>query len=177
MALVAPFFYNWRQRNTERYGELLAALREMNILREAIDAISIEKAATPLYRMPTTISDVALPKLIGEGMLSDLEAIAIIDYLARVHELNDCLLRASVAQAACEYAAVSDEFKRTVTKARELVDSSTGYSCHDKAHMTISGVLNRPSMLRVPALWRSKRDHPVTKCRATWGVQDERVPH
>jgi hypothetical protein len=177
VALVVPLFYNWRKRSTERYGELVAALRELNISREAIDALSIEKAAMPLYRLPTTISDVALPKLIGDGMLSDLEAIAIIDYLARVHELNNCLQRASVAQAACEDAAVSDEFKRTVAKAREIVDSSTGYSCHDKAHMTISGVINRPSMLRVPVLWRPKRDHPLTKSRGPWGVEDERVPH
>src|SRR5947208_3535106 len=100
MALVLPYFYTWRKRNAERYDELLVALREMSISRAAIEALSNEKAATPLYRLPTTICDIALPKLIGEGILSDLEVIAVLDYLARVHALNDGLQRVSLAQAA-----------------------------------------------------------------------------
>src|SRR4051812_16879789 len=172
MALVLPFFNNWRKRNAERYDELVAALGEINISRAAVDAIRIERAAAPLYRLPTTISDIALPKLIGEGILSDLEVIAVIDYLARVHALNDGLQRASVAQAACNYAGASEEFKRNVTKAGELLDSSTGHSCHDKAFMAIAGVLHKPSMLRVSLPWRPKPDDPLIKSRAAWGLKD-----
>jgi hypothetical protein len=117
-----PLWWSWWRRWVERNGEITAMhvelFRVSLILRELIAA----GMTAPLYRLPITITQRALPKLIGDGVLDGSEVYALVEYVNRVEELNRGLDRAGNAHALQDARLLLSEHKRNVAKATELLD-------------------------------------------------------
>jgi len=115
-------------RRTERLGELAAMRAEMfqaHLCMNAIRGTDLIVAA-PLYRLPQLIFKVALPKLIGEGKLTQTEVRALLEYVMRIDELNRGLDRAGDAATADAPLRLNDEYSRNVAKVEHVLDSPPG---------------------------------------------------
>jgi hypothetical protein len=87
-------------------------------LRELIAA----GIAAPLYRLPISITEHALPKLIGDGVLDGNEVYALVEFVNRIEEMNRGLDRAGNAHALQDPRLLLSEHKRNVTKAMEILE-------------------------------------------------------
>jgi len=119
----------WTRRK-ERAGEVLAMTVEMYHARIAMEALPKPDVdgrivLAPLYHLPLTMFERALPKLIGEGLLTDNEVSALVEYVMRAEELNRGLDLATTAVAseinASVNVAVLNQYKRNVAKAAHIL--------------------------------------------------------
>lgn len=112
---------SWRRR-IERRGEVTGMLSELLRVRVQLHALLHDNVAAPLYRLPVAMTAHVLPKLIGDGVLSDNEVYALIEWVNRIEELNRGLERAGAAHAAYHEEAARQEFERNQAKAVEIRD-------------------------------------------------------
>jgi hypothetical protein len=92
-----PLRWARSQRRTERLGELLGMRSEMQQAQVCIEALLNDGVPAPLYHLPLSVFRVALPKLIGDGLLRPFEVSALVEYLNGADELNRGLDRAGEA--------------------------------------------------------------------------------
>jgi hypothetical protein len=90
---------------------------ELFITVSALAALKRDNVAAPLYRLPIAMFSRAVPKLVGEGLLSIDEVGALVEYVNRVEELNRGLDRAGAAHAAGRATQLTEEFERNLAKA------------------------------------------------------------
>jgi hypothetical protein len=122
-----PLLWSAWARRKERRGELIAMQAEMYHARRAMTALSAARpiVLAPLYHLPLTIFERALPKLIGEGLLTENEISGLVEYVMRAEELNRGLDLASAAAAGGEQAAmgaVSEQFTRNLGKVTHILN-------------------------------------------------------
>jgi hypothetical protein len=121
-----PLAWYWLSRRKERRGELIAMQAEMYHAQQAMRTLMTAGIAAPLYQLPLTTFERALPKLIGDGKLSPNEIAALVEYVMRAEELNRGLDRAVDAAAGSDEAtisvAVKREYDRNFLKAEHIVD-------------------------------------------------------
>jgi hypothetical protein len=120
LASAIPTAVEWWRRRVERRGELIAMSAEYYLAARALHALETENVQAPLYRIPLTMFEHALPKLIGEGSLKTGEIAVLIEYVNRIEELNRGLGRASAAHAAEQPKLTEDEFRRNLAKVAGL---------------------------------------------------------
>jgi hypothetical protein len=171
LATVIPFWREWKRRRVERRGEIDSMFVELRLADLALGELRTRDVGAPLYRLPITMFERAVPKLVGEGLLSLNEHAALIEYINRIEELNRGLDRAGAAHAAGRDLRLAEEFNRNRAKAEEffkvekrLVD----HSLYDATKETVfrldeefspvevvllCGAL--PCVLRIPRLWSS----------------------
>jgi hypothetical protein len=117
-----PLWWSRRLRRIERRGEIIAMhvelFRVFLTLRELIAA----GIAAPLYRLPISITEHALPKLIGDGVLDSNEVYALVEFVNRIEEMNRGLDRAGNAHALQDARLLLSEHKRNVAKATEILE-------------------------------------------------------
>jgi hypothetical protein len=89
-----PLLLTRNARRIERRGELVAMQIEMYHAWRFMNALNNRSVPAPLYRVPVTMLEHALPKLIGEGQFTAIEVSALVEYVMRVGELNHGLRRA-----------------------------------------------------------------------------------
>lgn len=107
-------------RRIERRGELTAMQVELDSAWIGMTAMREGGIWAPLYRMPLTEFGRALPKLIGEGKLTQDEIRALVEYVIRLEEINRGLDRAGEAQSAED---AKLEFSRNLEKLKPILDT------------------------------------------------------
>jgi hypothetical protein len=128
-----PLGRAWWQRRIERRGEITAMLEELRLAGDMMDALPHPKrddegrevlVTAPLYRLPLTFFELALPKLIGEGRLDEWEMHGLVEYVTRAEELNRGLQRAiqlyGKGTAGDEINAAKKEWARNCLKAEHI---------------------------------------------------------
>jgi hypothetical protein len=88
-------------RRRERAGEIQAMQVEMYDAKRSMAALRKENISAPLYRLPLTMFERGLPKLVGEGLLTLNEIAGLIEYVMRSEELNRGLDRAGETRFHC----------------------------------------------------------------------------
>lgn len=127
--LAAVFLALWfalrdrSSRRVERRGEITAMLAEVFRARLSMQTLLREDILAPLYRLPIANFDRALPKLIGDGRLEDMEIDVLVEYGNRIEELNRGLERAGDAHS--DGARMVREFKRNRAKALEILEEKS----------------------------------------------------
>jgi hypothetical protein len=130
-----PLAWTFAQRRRERHGEIDAMHIELLSTRDALVELRKRGILAPLYHLPVAICQQALPKLIGDGVLSFNEVGALVQYVNSVEELNRGLERARDAASTLTSApldnepvrivlreATENEYARNCEKARELLE-------------------------------------------------------
>lgn len=116
----------------------------MNALRDIRKRPNVRAA---LYHLPLTMFERALPKLIGEGKLTDNEISGLIEYVMRAQELNRGLDLATAAATSGNEARVSEQWTRNVAKLGHILDEKLqrfdGETVFDTAETAIFGGLLR----------------------------------
>ncbi len=115
---------SWRARNVERRGDLTAMQVELYHAYRNMNALLTQDIAAPLYRMPLTFFEQALPKLIGEGRLTADEISGLVEYVMRAEELNRGLDGAAAAGAFSSE--LVGHFRRNQEKTKHILND------HDK---------------------------------------------
>jgi hypothetical protein len=119
-AAITFWWASWR-RSTERRGEVTAMAVEMYHARRLIGALAADHISAPLYRLPMDMFERHLPKLVGDGVLTDNEVAALVEYVMRAEELNRGFERASAAAAMNDSVAIQQEYARNCTKAQRIM--------------------------------------------------------
>lgn len=90
--------------------------------RSRIASLTLQTIQAPLYRLPTTIFKLALPKLIGDGHLRPPEIDLLVEFVNRIDELNRGLERAGEAHSKNPEGSkwLDQEHSRNVAKAKEI---------------------------------------------------------
>jgi hypothetical protein len=128
----------WRvwQRRRERRGEIRAMQAELRLAEMDMTSL-IDEVAAPLYRLPLSMFERALPKLIGEGELTFNEIGLLVEYVNRAEELNRGLDRAAEASMVAANFMLPGEFERNQLKAeailREILQRHGNRSLRDGA--------------------------------------------
>lgn len=122
-----PILSARRRRRVERRGEITAMISENYQARLQMRALISQNIGAPLYRLPTSISKQALPKLIGDGLLHAPEIDVLVEYVNRIDELNRGLERAGDAHAAQLAGSkwLEQEHSRNVAKAAEICEKAS----------------------------------------------------
>jgi hypothetical protein len=116
-----PLGWAARARRIERKGEVLGMQVEMFHGWRAMNALRSDQIMAPLYRLPLTMFERALPKLVGERKLTKEETAALIEYVIRAEEINRGLERAGAAHMANQTDALTEEFIRNLAKVEEML--------------------------------------------------------
>ena len=144
-----PFLLTWNARRVERRGELVAMQIEMYHAWRFMDALSNRSVLAPLYRLPVTMFEHALPKLIGEGKFTENELNGLVEYVMRIEELNRGLQRAGEAAAANMRDLLDMEFDRNLVKAngilREKQAHLEGLTVYNVAQSALDRLTGDPS--------------------------------
>lgn len=116
-----PLGWSWWQRRSERHGEIQAMHVEFRRALEYMEALRRDNIAAPLYRLPTSLCKQALPKLIGDDLLTLNEVGALVDYVNAADEINRGLDRSGEAHAAGNDTWLRQEHSRTLSKVDEVI--------------------------------------------------------
>lgn len=116
-----PLMSARKGRRIERRGEISAIQVELYHARLSMQSLLTEDIAAPLYRLPLDTFERALPKLIGEGALSNDETAVLIEYVMRIEELNRGLERAGQAAILDRSNALAAEFNRNREKTTNIL--------------------------------------------------------
>jgi hypothetical protein len=119
-----PLAWSAWMRRKERSGEITAMQVEMYHAKLAMNALRTAGIQAPLYHLPLTMFERALPKLIGEGRLTPNEISGLVEYVMRAEELNRGLDLASAAalEGPRNAAAVAQQYNRNVAKVTHILD-------------------------------------------------------
>lgn len=120
-----PLLWALCMRRRERRGELMAMQVEMYHARRAMTMLQNDGVLAPLYHLPLGAFNRALPKLIGEGVLSPNEVAALVEYAMRAEELNRGLERAREAASRAGDTvplALQREYDRNVLKVEHILN-------------------------------------------------------
>jgi hypothetical protein len=116
-----PLGWSAWQRHRERRGEILAMQVELRLAGLDMSALLEDKVAAPLYRLPLSMFERALPKLIGERILTLNEIGLLVEYVNRAEELNRGLDRAAEASMVVASIVLPIEFDRNKLKAGAIL--------------------------------------------------------
>jgi hypothetical protein len=133
-----PLWWTSRLRRLERNGEIGGMMVELRLTQLYLTALLNDGIESPLYRLPLSMFEQALPKLIGDGKLDLNEIALLVEYVNRIEELNRGLDRAAEASTIPANGWVlAAEHSRNKLKAEnillEKLDRLEGLSVHDGA--------------------------------------------
>lgn len=117
-----PLGWAWWRRRVERRGEIDAMQAELFRVLILLRELRTAKVGAPLYRLPISVTEHALPKLIGDGVLTDQEGYALVEYVNRIDEVNRGLDQAAEAYASRNLAWLDEEYKRNLLKATAILE-------------------------------------------------------
>lgn len=139
-----PLGWSAWQRRLERRGEVIAMQIELRLAEIHMLSLLRDNVAAPLYRLPLSNFERALPKLIGEERLTMNEIALLVEYMSRVEELNRGLDRAADASMVVGSQVLLPEFKRNKLKAEailhEKLKRNGNQSLYGGAWFTLIGI-------------------------------------
>jgi hypothetical protein len=151
-----PIWWSSRLRRIERLGEITAMISEASSAGSRMRTLIRGPVKAPLYRLPSAISKHALPKLIGDGKLTDAEIDLLVEFSNKVDEINRGLERAGAAHAANPEGSkwLDQEYERNVAKAAEAVEVDTAENKNSLS--MVDSVL--AALLRVDRIYAKRRN-------------------
>lgn len=151
-----PIGWSSRLRRIERLGELIAMISETSPAVLRMRTLIREQIKAPLYRLPSTISKHALPKLIGDGQLTHPEIDLLVEFSNKVDEINRGLERAGAAHSKDPESSkwLEQEYNRNVAKANEVVEVDTA---ENKIALSVADQV-LAELLRVERIYAKRRN-------------------
>jgi hypothetical protein len=119
-----PLLWSRWHRATERRGELYAMRAELYHARSAMNALSKTRplVLAPPYHLPRSTFERALPKLIGEGSLTENEVAALVEYVMLAGEVNRGFdLATHVQSSGGTLEAIVEQYKRNHAKVQHIL--------------------------------------------------------
>jgi hypothetical protein len=119
-----PLLWSRWARAAERRGELHAMRAELYQARAAMNALSKTRplVLAPPYHLPRSTFERALPKLIGEGSLTENEVAALVEYVMLAGELNRGFdLATQVQSGGGTLEAIVEQYKRNHAKVQHIL--------------------------------------------------------
>jgi hypothetical protein len=118
-----PLWWASRLRRLERKGQLFGMMAELRLAQLYMSALLSDGYASPLYRLPLSMFEQALPKLIGDGKLTINEIGVLVEYVNRIEELNRGLDRSAEASTKPANGGVlAEEHSRNKIKANNILN-------------------------------------------------------
>jgi hypothetical protein len=150
-----PLVWTSRQRRLERIGELVGMQVELRLQQMDMDALLNDPVQSPLYRLPVSIFERALPKLIGEKKLTVNEISLLVEYVNRVDELNRGLDRAAEASTTTANGwVVEGEYNRNRDKAKKMLSEKLARHADQSLFAGAWAALLRLENARSNRFWR-----------------------
>jgi hypothetical protein len=117
-----PICWSLFSRWKERGGEIRAMHAEFHLAHIYLRAYLGDGVAAPLYRIPVSMTKQALPKMVGDGLLSLDDVGAFVEYVNVVDEINRGLDLAADAVANNRGAAIFNEQNRLTLKIDRMLN-------------------------------------------------------
>jgi hypothetical protein len=155
LGLLVPLISARYLRRVERRGEVIAMLVEITETRARLITYTTQNIMAPLYRLPTSILKMAMPKLIGAGPLTSREIDTLIQYSNKVDEINRGLDRAGDES---DLDRVRKEYARNCAKATEML-SKPIYSGEPGAMIEVANI----AMLRMTKVYNAAKSGNVPR--------------
>jgi hypothetical protein len=121
-----PLYWSARMRRIERRGEIIAMAAEMHQAYRNMSVFLLGEPLMPLNRLPLTMFERALPKLVGESALRDNEIDALVEYVMLAEDLNRGLDRAAHLAASGEQITLQAEYDRNSERVQHILDEKAG---------------------------------------------------
>lgn len=149
-----------KSRRIERRGEIVAMCADVYHARHCLETLVGQQIQAPLYRIPDSTFASGLPRLIGDGRLTENEIAVLLQYANKVAEINRGLDRAGAAHMAQPGGSdlLNREFARNQAKANEALEPKDDgqESLIDESERALYrvGLLYSPWWKRVAVTWK-----------------------
>ena len=115
---VLPMWFNRKRRLN---GHFYALRAELKMCKEKAKVFLKDEIASPLYRMPSKVYEVAVPILLAENAMTEDETIAIIRFYSQAEDINRGLDNAAAMLAQRDDEGLRREVGRLIDKAATMV--------------------------------------------------------
>jgi len=113
---------SWFDRKRKLRAHWAALRAELELCRERASALLNDSVQSPLYRLPLIAYEASFPVLLGEGALSEGEALEVGRFYAEAQDINRGLDNAAAMLQANDRDELQRECNRNLLKAKRLVN-------------------------------------------------------
>ncbi len=116
----------WFDRKRRLKGHFYALRAELTLCKEKAEIFLNDRIASPLYRMPLTVYEVAVPILLTEDALKEGEALSLARFYSQAEDINRGLDNAAAMLAQRDEEGLNREVGRLVDKATNMIEPVEG---------------------------------------------------
>ena len=111
----------WADRKRRLKGHFYALRAELDLVKEKAEIFLKDEVASPLYRMPLRVYEVAVPILLTEKALSENEVTSLARLYSQAEDINRGLDNAAAMLAQRDEDGLNREVGRLIEKAKTMV--------------------------------------------------------
>lgn len=111
----------WADRKRRLKGHFYALRAELTLCKEKVNIFLKDEVASPLYRMPLKVYEVAVPILLTENALTEAETISLARFYSQAEDINRGLDNAAAMLAQRDEKGLGREVGRLLAKAVTMV--------------------------------------------------------
>ncbi len=111
----------WADRKRRLKGHFYAVRAELALCKEKAKIFLKDEIASPLYRMPLRVYEVAVPILLTENALTEAETISLARFYSQAEDINRGLDNAAAMLAQRDHEGLKREVGRLIKKAKTMV--------------------------------------------------------
>jgi len=111
----------WFDRKRRLKGHFYALRAELMLCEEKAKIFLKDEIASPLYRMPLRVYEVAVPILLTENALSESETISLARFYSQAEDINRGLNNAATMLSQRDDEGLKREVGRLIAKAKTMV--------------------------------------------------------
>ena len=126
LGFFLAFFPPWYDRKRQLKGHFCALRAELELCEEKAKIFLEDEIASPLYRMPLRVYEVAVPILLTENALTEAETMSIARFYSQAEDINRGLDNAAAMLAQRDEEGRNREVGRLILKAKTMVESVEG---------------------------------------------------
>lgn len=133
---------SWLDRRRKLRAHWAALRAELQLCHERATALLKDAVAAPLYRLPLSAYEVSFSVLLGEGALSENEALNVGRFCAQAQDINRGLDNATAMVHSNDSEGLQREYQRNLLKAKTLIEEEE--SLYALASRVVNEKLARP---------------------------------
>lgn len=111
----------WFDRKRRLKGHFYALRAELDLCKEKAAIFLKDEIASPLYRMPLRVYEVAVPILLTEGAVTESETASLARFYSQAEDINRGLDNAAAMLARDDDEGLKREVGRLIKKANEMI--------------------------------------------------------
>ena len=143
LGIVNTHLIDWFRRCRRHFAYWGALSAEIDLCAAQADTYLRDSVRAPAYRLPTIAYDKGFPALLGDGVVSEANAKAVLVYYDHVAQMNRCLDLAHAARDKEDEYLLNVESSRARMKAEHLC-------AREQAYKTVRAVITE----RLRRRWR-----------------------